>query len=374
MNEIIIYIEEIINDGRQQSKVRHKMSDIIGIVLFAMLANANEWEEIAGFAKEHENFLRKYLTLENGIPSHDTIRRVYGMINPEILQQIQNKWNELLNNDEGAKLKKIINIDGKTMRDSGRGDEKPHHVVSAWSKEDGFCLGQKAVHEKSNEITAIPELLKTIQIKNQIVTIDAMGTQSEIATQINKQHGYYVLAVKRNQLSLYEDITGYFDDVQLCESVKSSGNYLKTIEKAHNRIETREYYQTSDILWLNNKKNWTGVKSVGMVRNTYYTGNTVITEQRYYICSIMTDIALFERAVRGHWAIESMHWHLDVTFREDYNTTIDKNAALNLNIMRKLCLSILKLIEVREKKTSLKLKRFFISMNPERYLAAILDS
>src|SRR5665647_15148 len=114
MNEIIIYIEEIINDGRQQSKVRHKMSDIIGIVLFAMLANANEWEEMAGFAKEYENFLRKYLTLENGIPSHDTIRRVFGMINSEILQQIQNKWNELLNTDEGAKLKKIINIDGKT--------------------------------------------------------------------------------------------------------------------------------------------------------------------------------------------------------------------------------------------------------------------
>lgn len=371
MEQFIEWLESV-DDIRQQSKVRHKLVDIVVIVLFAMLSNANEWEEIAMFAESHEEFLRKHLELPNGIPSHDTIRRVMGMVKPEYVQQMQNKWNDLLNSNEGEKLKKIINIDGKTMRDSGQKDKKPHHVVSAWSKEDGFCLGQNVVSEKSNEITAIPELLDTINIKGHIITIDAMGTQTAIAKKIKSEHGDYVLAVKENQKNLYGDIKDYFDDEVLRNLARQEGNYLKTVEKAHSQIETREYYQTEKISWLDEKSNWKGLKTIGMVEKTIQRDGETVKERRYYISSLPKEIELFSKSVRQHWAIEIMHWHLDVTFREDFNTTIDKTAALNLNIMRKWCLSILTLFEVRKKKTSLKLKRFCIGCNPEKYLDAIL--
>ena len=218
------------------------------------------------FAESYQDYLRKYIELKNGIPSHDTIRHVMGMISPEILQQLYGKWQERLDKNDGELLKKIICIDGKTMRSNKRGEEKASHVVSAWSKEDGFCLGQKAVGEKSNEITAIPELPEKIQIKGQIITIDAMGTQTAIAEKIRQK-----------------------------------------------------------------------------------------------------------RAVRGHWSIESMHWHLDVTFREDANTTLDKMAAQNLNIIRKRSLSILKPAEISRHKLSIRKKRFVVSLRPIKYLEELLE-
>ena len=371
MDELIEWIENI-EDIRQKRKVRHKLSDILVIVLFATLANANEWEEIACFAQHQEDYLKKYIRLESGIPSHDTIRRVMGMINPQYIQQLQVKWNELLSSNEGEKLKKIINIDGKTMRSNKTKDQKASHVVSAWSKEDGYCLGQKVVEEKSNEITAIPELLESIQIKCNIVTIDAMGTQTEIAKKIKQKKAEYVLALKGNQGILYEEVKEYLEDEEFLREIIKKGNYKKTVEKAHGQIETRQYYQTDDINWLTSKNKWIGIKSIGMVEKTCEKNGEIIKENRYYISSLKTEIETFERAVRGHWAIESMHWHLDVTFREDYNTTIDKTAALNQNIIRKWCLSILKLIEVRKQKTSLKLKRFAIGCNPGKYLDEIL--
>ena len=216
------------------------------------------------------------------------------------------KWQELLNRGDGELLKKIICIDGKTMRGNCQNGESPSHVLSAWSKEDGFCLGQKAVEEKSNEITAVPELLDKLQIKGQ--------------------------------------------------------------------IETREYYQTQDIKWMSQKKEWAGLKSIGMERKTIKKDEKTQTETRYYISSLETDIETMSSAVRGHWHIESMHWHLDVTFKEDANQTIDKVAAQNHNIIRKWCLSILKLTELttRMKRLSMKKKRFVISLRPLQYLEEVL--
>lgn len=372
MNGLYEYISNM-EDKRQQTKVKYPLEEIIIIVLFAMLGNANEWEEIEAFAVAHEDCLRKYLALENGIPSHDTIRRVMGMISPASMQGLQEKWNELLSRGEGEKLKKIINIDGKTMRDSGNKHNKPHHVVSAWCKDDGFCLGQTVVHEKSNEITAIPLLLNEIDIKGKVVTIDAMGTQTEIAKQIKTLRGDYVLALKGNHSTLQTDVSDYFADEDFLSRIKARGYFKITKEKAHGQIETRKYYQTDDIKWLQGRANWQGLKTIGMVETVLLKDEATTTERRLYISSLPCDIDLFERAVRGHWAIESMHWHLDVTFREDFNATIDKIAALNLNIMRKFCLSILKLLEVKKTKTSLKLKRFYICCNPERYLAKVLS-
>ncbi len=251
---------ECIEDVRQEKKVRHKFKDILVIVMFATLADADDWVEIAEFAEVYEDYLKKYISLENGVPSHDTIQRVMGMVSPEALQQLYIKWQGLLDSGEGEALKKIVCIDGKTMRGNKNKGEKPLHIVSAWSKEDGFCMGQRAVMEKSNEITAIPLLLETIQIKGNIITTDAMGTQTAIAEKIKSRRADYVLAVKGNQKTLYNDIKDYFSEKEFLIKIKEKGCYKKSIEKSHGQLETREYYQTGDIKWLCQRKDWKGIK------------------------------------------------------------------------------------------------------------------
>lgn len=246
MQELLDWMEYI-EDIRQQTKVRHSLKDILVIVLFGTLANADDWVEMALFAESYQDYLRKYIELKNGIPSHDTIRRVIGMISPEILQQLYGKWQERLDKNDGELLKKIICIDGKTMCSNKRGEEKASHIVSVWSKEDGFCLRQKAVEEKNNEITAIPELLEKVQIKGQIITIDAMGTQTAIAEKIRQKRADYVLALKKNQYTLYEDVKEYFTNEKFREEIRQKGGYKKTQKKAHGQVEPREYYQTEDI-------------------------------------------------------------------------------------------------------------------------------
>lgn len=372
MEELLQWMEYI-EDVRQQSKVRHLLKDILVIVLFATLANADDWVEIALFAQVYEDYLKKYIELKNGVPSHDTIQRVVGMVSSDILQQLYGKWQELLNRGEGEVLKKIICIDGKTMRSNKQGEGKASHIITAWSREDGFSLGQQAVEEKSNEITAIPELLEKLQIKGQIITIDAMGAQTAIAEKIRGKRADYVLSLKGNQGILYEEVKEYFADDVLCSEIEKTGNYKKTQEKAHSQIEIREYYQTEDICWLKRKKEWKGLKSIAMEKKSIEKKGKKTVEYRYFISSLKGDIETLSRAVRGHWSIESMHWHLDVTFREDANKTVDKMSAQNLNIIRKWSLSILKMMELTKKKLSMKKKRFVISLSPIKYLEEVLE-
>ena len=227
------------------------------------------------------------------------------MLSPEILQQLYGKWQELLNQNEGEVLRKLICIDGKTMRSNKRKEGKPNHIITAWSKEDGFSLGQKVVNTKSNEITAIPELLEKIRIKGQVVTNDAMGTQTAIAEKIRLKRGNYVLALKENQRTLHEDVSLYLNDAEIKEELRKKGKYKKTIEKAHSQLEIREYYQTKEIGWLPQKKDWKGLKSIGMEEKTIRKDGQEKKEFRYYISSLNEDIELFSRAVRGHWSVES---------------------------------------------------------------------
>lgn len=367
MREILKYLESV-TDNRQEKKVRHKMSDIIVLVFFAMLANANEWIEIEAFGIEHEDFLKNYLELANGIPSHDTIQRVFAMVNPEFLSSFKAQWDEMLNCGEGEKIRKLLSIDGKTQRGNGNGRQKANHIVSAVD-EAGFCVGEKRVDEKSSEITAIPELLETLHVKGTIITIDAIGTQTEIAKKIRSKGADYVLALKGNQVSLHEDVKLYFEDAEHL----SRCAYKKTTEKAHGGIEKREYWHTDDIAWLSQRKKWAGLKSIAMTRNTITKNDVETVEARYFISSLPADAAEIARAIRGHWGVESYHWHLDVTFREDGNHTLEKQAAFNLNILRKLALHILKLYDVGRKNTSLKLKRFVIALNPAKHIQTILD-
>ena len=367
MENILMYWDLAI-DSRQAGKVRHKMKDIIALAFFAELSNAENWEDIEVFGKEHETFLRRYLELPYGIPSHDTIQRIFAMISPEFLQGFRDKWTELLNTDEGTKIRKLLSLDGKTQRGNGNQNQKANHIVSAVC-ENGFCIGEKLVSDKTNEITAIPELLESLNIKGHIVTIDAMGTQKEICKKIRKKRTEYVLALKKNHGNLYDDVKTYFDDPDFL----SKCAYKQTKEKARSSIETREYWQTEDIKWLDGYEDWAGLKSIAMTRNIIIKNGKKTTETRYFISSLPEDAKEISRAIRGHWMVESYHWHLDVTFREDENRTLEKQAAFNRNIIKKLAINILKIIDVTKKNLSMARKRFAIGTNPEKHLENILS-
>ena len=320
--------------------------------------------------------MKKVLPLENGIPSKDTIRRVMKIIHPNVLSSVSSLWNELIQEATHLPDGRFLAIDGKTIRGNRQKDELPLHIVSAYSTENGLCFGQTAVQKKSNEITAIPKLLKGLKIKDCIITIDAMGTQREIAKQIVKQKGHYVLAVKGNQKMLYEEIRDYLDDPQFEAELKGSAqHYSQTIESARSQIETREYYQSDQIAWMVEKKNWHRLQTIGKVVTTIEKSGKKTQETRYYISSCKADIKQFQQAVRGHWGIESMHWHLDVTFNEDGNHTLDKNAAQNLNIIRKMALLLLKHMpfEPEFQDASMKSRRLIISWDFPFYLGMIYE-
>ena len=238
-------------------------------MLFAKIANADDWQEIHQFAVIHEGLLRESIELPNGIPSHDTLERNFAVIESIYFEPLQTKFNEMLSSGEGEKIRKILAIVGKTQGGNGNKNEKANHIVSAVD-ENGICLGQRLVQEKSNEITAIPKLLDDLNIKGQVVTIDAMGTQTDIATKIRGKKADYVLALKRNQETLHDDVKLYFSDDEFLKKC----DYHHTIEKARNGIEKREYWQTDNISWLPQKDKWTGLKTVGMTKNTIYKDDT----------------------------------------------------------------------------------------------------
>lgn len=368
--EELMEMLECIEDKRQQSKVRYSIKEIVLIVFCCTLSNVDDWEDMEIWSNHYIELLREYLTYENGIPSHDTIQRVMGMIDPEYIQQAYNKWTSMLDNDEKEKLKKIIAIDGKTMRGNKKNGAKPNHIVTAWNREGGYSMGQQRVDEKSNEITAIPQLIDRINIKNSVVTIDAMGTQTAIAEKIKCKKGDYVLAVKENHKILFEEIFLYFEDADHLKKIKDKGNYHRTSEKNHGSADVREYYQTNSISWLSGKEKFKGIKSIGMVIRTYKG----VSEKRYYISSLNPDIELFSRSVRGHWSVEAMHWQLDVTFKEDHNHTLDKTAAENQNIIRKWCLTALKqAVFMNGKVKSMRQKRMVVSFSPVKYLDYVLS-
>jgi predicted transposase YbfD/YdcC len=352
----------LVYDRREQGKVEHLIKDIIALVFFASLANADDWPSIYYFGKTNEEFLRKYLELPNGIPSHDTIERVFAMVPPEYLQAFRERWNEAMSYNRGKRIRKALGIDGKTQRGNGTCDQKANHIVSAVDDE-GFCIGETLTDEKSNEITAIPALLKSLNIKGNIITIDAMGCQVDIARLIIKKQADYVLSLKGNQGTLHEDVKLYFDNPELLAGC----SYKVVKEKARGGIEKREYWQTEDISWLSQKKLWAGLTTIIMTKNTIIKNGKTTTEIRYFISSLSLNVDDAARAIRSHWMVESYHWHLDVTFREDANRTIEKNAAYNLNIMKKIAINTLKIFDICIKRVSLKHKRYLICAGFEKY-------
>ena len=308
------------NDTRYQPNVKHKMEDIILITLFAVLAKCNEWTEIEIFARKKEQWLRKYLELPNGIPSHDTIQRVISILNPQMLYSdtinyLIKKIDLITTNKE----KDILSLDGKTSNGSTRStginkEEKVVNTMSVYSNNYGISIIQDYIKEKSNEIPMAPELLKKLNLKGCVVTADALNTQVKTIEAIRDGKADYVLPVKENQKITYEEIKEYFEDKSILSEVKKE-NYIKKIEKEHNAIITREYYMTKDINWMNTKSKWPSLKSIGLARNIIEKEEKITIEDRYYIISFSDDIDLFSKSVRAEWGIENnLHAPLDIVF------------------------------------------------------------
>ena len=372
MKKTLVECFENLTDPRNISDISHKLNDIIVITILGILCGANGFNEIETFGKSKETWLRNFLELPNGIPSHDTFNRVLSALNTIEFHECFIEWVSTLYEKIS---REIISVDGKTARRTkGKSNkQKAIHVVSAWANKNKLVLGQIKVDDKSNEITAIPELLKTLDINGCIITIDAMGTQTEIAKTIVNAGAEYVLALKENQKTLHDDVELYFKEEVLTKTKKELTEneiYCKTIEKDHGRIEKRQYYMVKDISWIDNKDKWLNLSAIGMVVSEKQENNVTTTSERFYIMSEIQDVEEFSKAVRGHWGIEtSLHWCLDVGFREDESRARKDNSAENLNIIRHMTLNMLK------KENSLKCgisgKRLKCGWD-ERYLEKIL--
>lgn len=362
-----------IKDFRQEWKVKHSLIEILFIAVIATIANANTWIEIGTFAKIKKEWLKKYMPLENGIPSHDTFQRVFENIDSKAFNKAFINWtNNLSEHTEG----RIIAIDGKTVRRSFDGEKGPIHLVNAWVDENDMILGQIKTESKSNEITAIPELLELLFLEKSIITIDAMGTQKKIVEKIIKKKADYVLALKGNQGLFHKEVEEYMKDAIKNDFKDIQCSKKVTCEKGHGRIEKREYFQTNDIEWFSEKDQWKCLTSIGMVRRTVNKKGVETVENSYYISSLPApsegECELFAKAVRKHWGVESCHWMLDVVFREDESTVRKNNGAENLSMLRKIAMNILKKEISGEKKISKNMKRFIGGID-EKFLEKIVD-
>ena len=379
MADLLMKVNSL-QDSRQQWKVKHNLVDILIIVMLSILTGHNDFEEMVIFAEARVEILRKYIKLENGIPHKDTLKRVVAIIDPNQLNLVFYSWLANIINKKNHvfldEINKIVAFDGKTVCGSDNIYNQALHILTAFDTENELVLGQLPVDVKTNEITVMPELVKLLDLEDCVVTADAMNCQYEIANAIIEKKGNYVLALKGNKGDLYEDVKDYFDKKTIEQIIAKNELYIKTIEKAHSQIETREYFLILDIDYIKKNKGnkYKKLTSIGLVRKTIENLNTnkITTEIRYYINSIY-DIDLFAKTVRKEWCIENnLHWHLDYTLKEDYSTIIDKKVAFNLNIIRKSILSILKVIDVG-KKYSLKNKIHYINDNFESFFPKIIE-
>ena len=371
-----------ISDKRHFSYVIHSLEEILITTILALMANCNTFVEIHIFAEVHYEWLKKYLTFADGLPSLSTFKRIISIINPKELEEICNEVffkfiksynNDLLYKDINLEIRDINSLDGKTANSSNRntrdGEIQKTNAMSAYSIKYDKCLATEFIGDKTNEIPTAPILLSRLNIKNVIVTFDALNTQKETIKYIVNKQGYYVAPVKENQKSLYENINDYFTDETLLNNVKNK--YIEE-EKSHNQYEKRTYLFTDDIDWLYKKSDWKDIKSIGVVIKEI---DNVVAEVRYFISNLESKyVKLIANVIRNEWAIENkLHWYLDVCFQEDKNKCYLENSQKNLNIIRKFCLAILKLLKDKYK-LSMNSLRLKLSMNFEKELEKLLNN
>jgi predicted transposase YbfD/YdcC len=369
IQELIEATKQIDDPRRPWGNLRHKLSDVLVIAFCAIICGAQTYDELALFGKARYTWLSWFLNLPNKTPSADTFQRVFEVLDPHVVAK---KLRKIFADEE--LVEKIIAFDGKTMRGSKNDKHSAVHVLSAFLTDDQIVIGEEIVDKKSNEITAIPQLLDEINVKGATVTIDAMGCQTEIAEKIIAKGAHYVLALKGNQGTLHGVVKNYF-------AMFTPSHSTATLEEG-GREELREYFLETGIEWLTKQPHelpqafdWKGVAGIGMVRSTVKTKGKTREQTRYFITSL-TKIEQFSHAVRSHWGIENrLHWHLDVTFGEDASRICDKNAAAVWNVLRKTALEYLQRVDPG-KHVSIKSRRKLAAWDNsyiEQVLASVTD-
>lgn len=355
-----------LTDPRLERTKRHQLLDIVILAVAATLGGANGWVDIARFAEAKLAFFRQFLDLPNGIPSHDTFGRVFAALDPAALLLCIQNW---LASFRTSLAGTVVPIDGKTLRgsfDTAAG-KNPLHLVSAWAADARLLLGQVAVDAKSNEITAIPLLLKLLDLEGAIVTIDAMGCQKEIAAAIRDREADYVLALKENQPTVCQEVHEAFLAHAEADFTDPKLRRLKTVERGHGRQETREYFMAPVPPGLTGAEEWKDLRSIGMVVRTRVVNEETSEEVAYYLSSLRPKVKTLAKAVREHWGIENrLHWSLDVIFAEDQSRVRKDNAPGNLGLLRRLALSILQ--QDTSCKENLRGKRLLAGWNEELLL------
>ncbi len=351
----IIDAFEGLPDPRLDRTKLHKLSDILVITLCGAICGVDNWVEMEHFGKAKLKWFRTFLDLPNGIPSHDTLGRVFAMLDPDVFRRCFITWVEgLALVDVGD----VIAVDGKTVRrslDAANGGA-PLHLVNAWASEAGIAMGQLATEKKSNEIKAIPALLNMLRVKGCIVTTDAMGCQKEIARTIVDRGADYALQLKDNHPSVRQDVDDYFGSEIGTSLLKTDATFHETTDGDHGRIEIRRYWLTTDISWFEDAPKWAKLGAFGMVESERSVGDGEPTLHRRYYLTTLTQVSDFARAVRSHWSVEnSLHWVLDMAFDEDHSRARAHNAAENLAIMRQVALNLLK--QEKVVKVGIKTKR-----------------
>ncbi len=349
----ITEIFENVPDPRIERHKLYSLSSILGIALCATLCGATNFEEMEEYGNAKIDLMRQLFDLPNGIPSHDTFNRVFTLLNPEAFSSVLNKYSAQL---VGSLSGHHICIDGKCMRGTGEKGKKGNHcqtIVSAWVSEVGVVVGQQRVGDKSNEITAVPKVLAALDLHGAIVSLDAMGTQREIATQIVNGGGDYFLPIKDNQPTLHKELIEHFDQMQADEQAN------KTTDCDHGRIEVRTCRVSNDLKTIYVANNWTDLKTIISVKSEveFKNKDQRREETRYYISNRQLSAKEANQIARTHWGIENnLHWQLDVTFREDDNQTTTSNTAENLNTLRKLALQIIQQDTKSKKSKKVKVK------------------
>lgn len=358
-------------DPRDPRGRRHRLVDVITIAVLGTICGFDGWAAIEDFGKLKKSWLATFLELPAGIPSHDTFGRLFAAFDPEAFERCLRAWTASLVSLPGGSL---IAIDGKTSRGSGdaHSGKDPLHLVSAWAKDNGVVLGQIATDAKSNEITAIPKLLELLDLKQAVVTTDAMGCQKQIAATVIDGGGDYLLQVKDNHPTLHDEVKLLFSEADLLGFEGMRYARHRTVEKDHGRIETRQIDSVWDIDWFQDRKAWAGLGCFVRVRSTREIGGKTSRQDRYFLSSLDgRDAKSLLELCRGHWSIENqLHWSLDVTFGEDHSRVRMGHAAEHLSRIRGIALTLLK--QEVSFKAGLKRKRMRCALDPE-YLLKVLN-